>query len=304
MIAQLPKISIVTPSLNQGQYIEETILSVLGQKYSNLEYIVIDGGSTDGTVDRIRKYEKDLSCWLSEPDQGQYHALQKGFEMTTGEIMAWINSDDKYTTGAFELVSEVFRAFPQVEWLSSVHELTWGERSYAIACQYAGGFNAASFFRGGNLPGRSWYARSFIQQESTFWRRSLWERAGGHLDTSIRLAADFELWSRFFLHADLYGVVAPLGGFRMQPDQKTAHFRDEYVCEAEMVLRRHAKRLPGNMESLFRSALWTAFGCRTLNKMPSFLRRFLCACNLLYPAKVLVYESVKRSWEIVTYYLI
>jgi len=290
--------------LNQGQYMEETILSVLNQKYRNLEYIVIDGGSTDGTLDAIRKYEKHLSYWVSELDQGQYHAIQKGFEMTTGEIMAWINSDDKYTPWAFELVSEVFQTFPQVEWLTSVHQITWGERAYAIACPYTGGFNPASFFRGGNLPGRSWYARSFIQQESTFWRRSLWERAGGHLDTSLRLAADFELWSRFFLHADLYAVNAPLGGFRKQPDQKTAHFLDEYLCEAEMVLRRHTKRLPGNMESLFRTALWTAFGHRSLKKMPSFLGRSLCACKLLYPAKVLVYESVKRSWEIVTDYVI
>ena len=98
-----PKISIVTPNYNGVKYLEQTIVSVLNQNYPNLEYIIIDGGSTDGSVEIIKKYESKLSYWVSEPDMGLYHAIQKGFEKSTGEIMAWINSDDMYVKGSFSI---------------------------------------------------------------------------------------------------------------------------------------------------------------------------------------------------------
>src|SRR4051812_48252088 len=97
----LPKISIVTPTLNQGNFIEETILSVIGQNYPNLEYIILDGGSTDNTIEIIKKYEKHLAYWSSEPDKGQSDAINKGFKIATGDILGWINSDDYYMPGIF-----------------------------------------------------------------------------------------------------------------------------------------------------------------------------------------------------------
>ncbi len=106
-----PKISIVTPNLNQGKFLEETILSVLDQKYPNLEYIIIDGGSTDNSIDIIKKYEKNLFYWTSEKDNGMYEAIQKGFEKATGDIMAWINSDDLYHRNVFFVVAEIFSNF-------------------------------------------------------------------------------------------------------------------------------------------------------------------------------------------------
>jgi glycosyltransferase involved in cell wall biosynthesis len=112
-----PKISIVTPSFNQGQFLEETILSVLDQNYPNLEYIVIDGGSMDSTLDVIRKYEDRISYWVSEKDRGQVHAINKGIEKVTGEIFGFLNSDDVYLPGTFAAVAAKFAANPKTEWV-------------------------------------------------------------------------------------------------------------------------------------------------------------------------------------------
>src|SRR3954471_13239278 len=111
------KISIVTPSFNQGRFLEETILSVLDQNYPNLEYIAIDGGSTDETVDVIRKYEDRISYWVSEKDRGLVHAINKGIERTTGDIFGFVNSDDLYLPGTFKTISEYFEQHRQAEWV-------------------------------------------------------------------------------------------------------------------------------------------------------------------------------------------
>lgn len=112
-----PRISIVTPCFNMEEYLECTIQSIVSQKYPNLEYIIVDGGSTDRSVDIIKKYDGALEWWVSESDNGMYHAIQKGFSKATGEIMAWLNADDMYHSKALFSVAQIFDSFPNIEWI-------------------------------------------------------------------------------------------------------------------------------------------------------------------------------------------
>jgi glycosyltransferase involved in cell wall biosynthesis len=235
-MADLPKISIVTPSYNQALFLEETIQSVIGQNYPNLEYIIIDGGSTDGTVDIIKKYERYLTYWVSEKDKGQAHALNKGFARTTGEIMAYINADDKYCPWAFKTVANIFTDCPEVEWLTSLWQLHWNSKGDPTPGMAVPGYTKEAFYEGRTL-GKSLRFIGWIQQESTFWRRSLWEKAGGFISEELHYAMDFELWARFFQYADLYGIAVPLGGFRKHNVQKTSKGLNDYYSEAEKVLK-------------------------------------------------------------------
>ena len=235
MIKSVPKISIVTPSFNQVQFIESTIESVLAQNYPNLEYIIIDGGSTDGSIDIIKRYEKYLHFWCSEPDAGQYDAINKGFRYSTGEIMAWINSDDMYLPWCFKTVADITSTFPNIEWLTTLSPGNWDYDGFCSGFNSILGYSLEAFLEGCYLPWNNSKGIAWIQQESTFWRRSLWERTGGYLSTNIKLASDFDLWTRFYTQADLYATPSPLGGFRYQCHQKSRNI-EEYVREAEVSL--------------------------------------------------------------------
>jgi len=239
---------------------------------------------------------------VSEPDKGQYNAINNGFAKTTGEIMGWLNSDDKYTPWAFSVVAEIFCQFPEIEWLTTLYHLHWDEQGRAVRCFYGGGFNRHSFFKGANLPGPTWYARSWIQQESTFWRRSLWERAGGYLDTSLNLAGDFELWARFFGHADLYAVATPLAGFRKHASQITATRLEEYLAEAENVLRRYGGQPYGRMGGMMRRYLHYCLGGRPLHGLLPRVGSIFTRLSILHPVKVC--QWIGTEWEVVTDYVV
>ena len=252
----------VTPSYNQAEFLGACIRSVVDQQYPNLEYIVIDGGSSDGSVDIIKSFEKQITYWVSERDNGQYDALNKGFGRATGEILAWLNSDDMYTPWAFGLVAEIFEALPAVEWLSTLYPLFWNRRGLAYHCSVLPGFDRWQVLRHG----------MGIQQESTFWRRSLWQRSGAHLDTSFRLAADLDLWARFWEHATLCGVTVPLAGIRLHGQQRHVLQRAEYMAEVSAIFARYRSEA-SSPRLLFR---------RLCGTMPKFLRRALMRFGFPY----------------------
>jgi glycosyltransferase involved in cell wall biosynthesis len=230
----LPSISIVTPSFNQAPFLEECIDSVLSQNYPCLEYIIMDGGSSDNSVEIIKKYEKHLTYWQSKPDGGQYNAVNEGFKKTSGDIMAWLNSDDKYHRDAFFKVAYLLDSSFGIEWLTG-HPTFWGKHGEFSHIEP----ELPTYCRKDFLEGR--YNYPFIQQESTFWKRSLWDRAGGCLRTDLDYAGDLELWLRFFRYALLYSVNTFLGGYRSHGDQKAMLHMDRYVAEAEMVIENELK---------------------------------------------------------------
>jgi glycosyltransferase involved in cell wall biosynthesis len=263
--------------------------SVLDQGYPNLEYVVVDGGSRDGSAELIASFGSRLSWWISEPDGGQYDAINKGFTHTSGEIMAWLNSDDRYFPGALSIVGDVFATFPEIEWLTTAFPVIWDENSRPVACSYRVGYSRAGFGRGEYLPhGRS-YSPGYLQQESTFWRRSLWNRCNARLDTSYRVAADFDLWMRFSKEAELYSVEALIGGYRSHGDQRTYTESTAYAQEAEASLQAHGGRFRSVAESYL---------ARALSHLPRRARRWAIRAGLADRRPVCVFGGPERSWHI------
>lgn len=247
----LPRISIVTPSFGNRDTIEDTILSIAQQEYPNLEYIVVDGAGDD-TRQVLERHNDKIDWWCSEPDDGQYDAIRKGFARSTGEILFWLNADDMLLPRSLWAVADVFSHFAQIEWLSTLRPGRFDAFGYLVATGMIPGFSKAAFLDGYFLPS-TLKSGSWIQQESTFFRRSLWEKCG-HALTSAPLAGDFALWCEFYKRVELVGLTYPIGGFRGRTGQRSENKR-VYIEEATQALERlreHEEWKPDRMTPVLR----------------------------------------------------
>ena len=221
------KISVITVSFNAVETIEETILSVLGQTYENIEYIIIDGGSTDGTIEVIKKYEDNL-FWISEPDNGMYDALAKGLKKATGDICAYINADDFYNKCAFNVINEIFSSDHSIKWATGINI------SYNKFSQVTETFLPYKYKQKWIINGVYGTELPVIQQESTFWRRELLDGVDFEKLSQCKLAGDFYLWKCFAEKYELNIIQAHLGGFRYRKDQLSSN-KSSYSNELKML---------------------------------------------------------------------
>jgi glycosyltransferase involved in cell wall biosynthesis len=230
-----PLVSIVTPSYNQADFLGRTIQSVLNQSYPNLEYIVVDGNSTDGSQEIIQSYEADLAVWISEPDQGQSEAINKGLKLARGEIMAWLNSDDLYYPWAVEEAVQSLKEHPKIG-------MVYGDTDLIDESdQVIGNFNARQtnyhrLMRGG----------VYIPQPAAFWRSDLYRKAGP-VDPGFYFAMDYDLWVRFAKVAEIKYIPRLWASFRMHSGGKTSLSDDRCWPEMRLVFEREG----GGLISVF-----------------------------------------------------
>jgi len=236
-MAEWPKISIITPSYNQGDFIEDTIRSVLSQDYPNLEYIIVDGCSTDSTLEILQAYQDQLT-WISEPDRGQTEAINKGLKMASGEVLAYLNSDDLYLPGALHKVGAYFAENPHANWLSGY-------------CQNIDG-NGHPIRRLIRIYKNFWlHTRStrallvlnFIAQPATFWRRCVTENIGP-LDEDLYYTLEYDYWLRIGRANKLHIIKKDLAAFRLHDSSKSGRTAFQQFDEELVVAKRYASGLP------------------------------------------------------------
>lgn len=239
----LPKISIITPSYNQGQYLERTILSVLNQNYPNLEYIIIDGGSTDNSVEVIKKYESRISYWVSEKDGGQSEAINKGFKLVTGDIVAWINSDDWYEENVFHEIARHYKMNPKGIWVGNCtrHYVT-RNKTWLLKPVIPTFTSLLRYWRNSFCPA----------QPSIFFPREALN-AAGRLDESLHYAMDLDLWLKMSRQFRFFYVNKNLSHYLIHEDSKSGSgsgfkkFRSEW----RLVCFRHLKLASATEKAFF-----------------------------------------------------
>lgn len=269
------RVTIITPNLNQVRYLEQTIDSVLSQGFSNLEYIIIDGGSTDGSVDIIKKYGKYLAYWVSEPDTGQSHAINKGVKRASGEIINWLNSDDYLEKGALNFIADQF-----------------GNEHINVVCAHANLVNDQKTIKqsggtnvyAGNLEKTIGWGR--IDQPETWFRKAAWDRVG-LLNTDLHYLMDREWWIRYLLTFGMGGIVESdraVVNFRLHKDSKTVSQSDMFQKDHDAIYYQMAK-------------------CVNLNEITEVINAN-CDINTNYQFPSSIITNIHLIQQILQYYLL
>lgn len=244
-----PKITIVTPSLNQVDFLERTILSILDQRYPNLEFIIIDGGSTDGSVELIKKYQKYLAYWISEKDNGQAHAINNGLKRATGDWVAWQNSDDIFYPGTFYALADAARKNTQSSLIIGNMNLIDEEDEVINDLKYVTPTYQSLLAEG-----------MVLTNQAAFWRRNIHEKVG-YLDENLHYGFDFEWFLRVLKNSRATHVNQTWGGLRMHSQTKTAQFQELFDQEyAQIREGRQVSTVQLRLHQLRRLSLMLARG--------------------------------------------
>lgn len=225
-----PLVSIVTPSLNQGEFIEDTIRSVLGQDYMDIEYLVVDGGSRDGTIDILRQHG-DALRWTSGPDGGQSDAINRGLLATSGEILAWLNADDRYLPGAVRAAAEAFLEDPTLDLVYGMADFIDRSGAPLGPCRHVAPWDLSRLVQRVN----------FIVQPAVFFRRAAFEAVGG-LNADLHYVMDYDLWIRLGSRGHVRYLPRVLAEVRVHAATKTATGGLPRLAEMERMARRHGRR--------------------------------------------------------------
>jgi len=284
-----PRLCLVSTNYNYEDYLDDCMRSVVCSRgFDRVDYIMMDGGSTDGSIEIVKKYEPHLKHWQSERDEGMYHAIEAGFALSDAPYMGWLNSDDQLAPWAIQTVLDIFNDLPEVKWITSSFPMQARKDGVVISTSVLPGVDNWGFFNGEHVRSLGLPSTGWIVQDCTFWRRELWDEVGGTFDHSLKLAADFELWARFMMRTDLHVVPVPFGIYRVQGANKAMVGRDAYRDECVKVLQRYTSVIPQDMNTLNHRV--------TAKKLASVGLGHLVKDDLQIPSKIVIYSHDEQRY--------